>query len=188
MHNLKILLVGFLLSTNFVYSQNQRQNTNDASKAIEITVSDSFKNYKIIGLPCPNSTTRAGGPWSYEEAGKRKNEIFAMQQTKKYLNWKNPTTGGAVHINLNDEIEVYQFTIGIFQSKSDTSINFSEAPKDTFVVVTKDKIFFNVQGFGGENETSVLLTSEIDIKKSKAFKQIMDELWKPGIQLYYLKK
>jgi len=171
-----------------IFSKLHLQNVNQISKAMGITISDSLMRYKIIGLPCPNSSTKAGGYWSYEEAERRKNEIFTMQLTKKYFNWENPTTGGAVHINLNDEIEVYQFTFGIFQFKSDTSINFSEALKDTFVVVTKDKLFYNVQGIGQGNETSVLLTSEIDIRKSNAFKQIMDELWKPGIQIYYLKK
>lgn len=145
--------------------------------------------YQIEGLPCPNSSTYAGGPWTYEEAESRKDEIYDIAITPKHFTWKNPTSGGAIHINPNDQVEVYQFTFGMFQGvSSDTAAFYSAAPKDTFVVVPVDEIWHNVQGVGFGNETSVLITSEIPLKESKVFSEVMKELFRPGIQLYYLKE
>ncbi|MFK7787353.1 MAG: hypothetical protein AB8B56_19675 [Crocinitomicaceae bacterium] len=144
--------------------------------------------YDIVGLPCPNSSTYAGGSWTYEEAEARKDEIYDMALTPKYFNWKNPTSGGAIHINKNDEIEVYQFTFGIYQgTMGDTALVMGIAAKDTFVVVSTDEVGPNVQGVGFGNETSILITSEMDLTKSKSFPKVLEELFHPGDRIYYLK-
>jgi hypothetical protein len=153
--------------------------TNDTS----ITKFD-FSRLKPIELPRPNS-----GTFSYEQAGKRKKEIYNMQLTPKHFGWKNPTTGGAVHINKRDEIEVYQFTIGILVSVTDSVVNYIDAPKDTVVVITNPKnLHYYVGGIGEGNPASVLITSEIRLDKSEAIKKVMQELWVPSVQIYYLTK
>lgn len=88
-----------------------------------------------VELPRPNS-----GTFSYEEAGKRKNEIYNLYLTPKYFSWKNPTSGGAVHINKKDEVEVYQFTTGIYQYRNDTGVFYTMAPKDTFIILKNTTI------------------------------------------------
>lgn len=96
-----LLLGGIALSC-----QNQIQNkTNDS---IEVLSNIDTIKVSTIQLLRPNS-----GTFSFEEAEKRKNEIYDMQLSVKYFDWKNPTSGGALHINQNDEIEVYQFTMGM---------------------------------------------------------------------------
>ena len=79
-----------------------------------------FSNLKIVELPRPNS-----GIYTFEEAGKRKSEIYDLQPTTKHFEWKSPSSGGAVHINKNDEIEVYQFTLGIYQYGNDTAVFYN---------------------------------------------------------------
>ncbi len=155
-------------------------------KSDTIVSSIDLSKLNITGLPCPNSSTKAGGPWTYEEAEKRKNEIYKMELTKKNFNWKNPTSGGAIHINNKDEIEIYKFTFGIFKGRNDTALNFIPAPKDTSIIIRSDEIWYNVSGIGEGNETSVLITSEYDLKKSESIKKIMEVLWKPGVQIYYI--
>ena len=152
--------------------------TEDALKKFD------FSRLKIADLPRPNS-----GAFTYEQAGKRKNEIYNLQITPKYFAWKNPTSGGAIHINKRDEIEVYQFTIGILESVTDSAVNYIDAPKDTFVVITNPKnLHYYVGGIGEGNPASVLITSEISLDKSEAIKKVMQELWVPSVQIYYLTK
>lgn len=168
------------------HSQTRDTSTTILQKTDVAVSSIDLNKLRIVGLPCPNSSTKADGFWSFEGAEKRKDEIFKMKTTKKYLTWQNPTSGGAVHINSKDEIEVYQFTLGIYQGSNDTASFYSTAPKDTSVIVQIDEIWYNVMGVGFGNETSVLLTSEISLRKSKAIDKIMSVLWKPGVQIYYL--
>lgn len=141
-----------------------------------------FSKLKPMELPRPNS-----GTFSYEQAGKRKNEIYNLQLTPKHFAWKNPTSGGAVHINKKDEVEVYQFTLGIYQHRNDTGVFYSEAARDTFIVLKDTKeLLYNVGGIGFGNPASVLITSEIPLDKSEAIKKVMEELWVPSVQIYYL--
>lgn len=143
-----------------------------------------FSRLKLADLPRPNS-----GTFTYEQAGKRKKEIYNLQITPKYFGWKNPTSGGTIHINKRDEIEVYQFTIGILGSVTDSAVNYIYAPKDTFVVITNPKnLHYYVGGIGEGNPASVLITSEISLDKSEAIKKVMQELWVPSVQIYYLTK
>lgn len=160
---------------------------NESRKIDAVLNSIDFSKLKIVGLPCPNSSTTAGS-WGYEEAEKKKDEIYNLEPTIKYRDWINPTTGGAIHITNKDEIEVYQFALGIFQRKNDTAANYITAPKDTSVIVKSNEIWHNIVGIGESKETSVLITSEINLHKSEAIKKIMSELWRPGVQIYYLTK
>ncbi len=141
-----------------------------------------FSGVSPIELSSPDSRID-----SYELAGKRKNEIYNLTLTPKFFRWKNPTSGGAVHINKNDEIEVYQFTFGIYQYRNDTGVFYSAAPKDTSILLKDIKdLHYYTQGIGFGNAASVLITAEISLNKSEAIKKLLEELWKPGIRIYYL--
>jgi len=175
----------FALSLTIIVSNANSQiidRTN--SEKIDTITSIDFSKLKIVELPRPNS-----GTYSYEEAGKRKNEIYNLQPTQKYFDWKNPTSGGAVHINKKDEIEVYQFTLGIYQYSNDTGVFHTSAPKDTFIVVKDSKdLRHHVGGIGFGNASSVLITSEISLSNSEAIKKVLEELWTPGVQIYFIAK
>jgi hypothetical protein len=149
-----------------------------------LTVASNFSKLRLIALPRPNS-----GTFSYRQAEERKAEIYNLQPTSKYFDWKNPASGGAVHINRNDEIEVYQFTTGIYQRRCDSGIFYSKTSKDTFIVLKDMKeLLYYVGGVGEGNPAGVLITSEISLTRSVAIKRLMKELWVPGVQIYYLTK
>jgi hypothetical protein len=167
-------------------ARGQRIVQKNADNRVEDTLKRKFdfSRLDLTALPRPNS-----GSFTYEQAGKRKNEIYNIQVTPKYFNWTNPATGGAVHINKKDEIGVYQFTLGIYQHRNDTGVFYSAAAKDTFIILKDVKeLLCNVGGIGFGNPASVLITSEIPLDKSEAIKRVMEELWTPGVQIYYLTK
>lgn len=180
--SLTFLLGGFALSC-----QNQIQT--GANDSVEVLSIIDTTKVSTVPLPRPNS-----GIFSFEEAEKRKNEILDMQLSTKYFGWKNPTSGGALHINQNDEIEVYQFTMGRMylgkglDAKGDSAVYVDQAPKDTSFVIQKEDIKHHVGGIGFGNPASVLVTSEYDLKKSKSIELILEEVFEPGTQMYYLKK
>lgn len=117
-------------------------------------------------------------------------EIYQMALTPKHWKWQNPTTGGAVHINSAGQVEVYQFTLGrVCKGRQGDSYESVELIKgDTAVVVRVADILSNVGGVGYGNETSVLLTSEIPPLDARVFQEVLEVLYRTGIQLYYLKE
>ncbi|MCB9256809.1 MAG: hypothetical protein H6579_06750 [Chitinophagales bacterium] len=179
--NLIFLFGGLALSC---HNQIQRER-NDSIEILSII--DTTK-VRAIQLPRPNS-----GTFNFEEAEKRKKEIYDMQLSVKYFDWKNPTSGGALHINQNDEIEVYQFTLGMMylgkgiDAKGDSVVYLDQAAKDTSFVIQKEDIKHHVGGIGFGNPASVLITSEYDLKKSKSIELILEEVFEPATQIYYLK-
>lgn len=182
----KIILT-LLLGVSALSCQKQIQNkTNDS---IDILTNIDTIKVSAVQLPRPNS-----GTFSFEEAEKRKDEIYDMQLSVKHFDWKNPTSGGALHINHNDEIEVYQFTMGMMflgkdlDKKGDSAVYVNQAPKDTVFVIKKVDIKHHVGGVGQGNPASVLITSEYDLKKSKSIELILEEVFEPATQIYYLKK
>lgn len=156
---------------NLYATGNSTNTESEKASSTDILLNIDTTQIKIVQLPRPNS-----GAYSYDEAEKRKGEIYDMQLTSKYFEWNNPTTGGAVHINQQDEIEVYQSTMSFF------------GPNDTSFVVKKEELTHYVGGIGSGNPASVLITSEYDLNKSKSIDVILAELFEPGTQLYYLKK
>jgi hypothetical protein len=60
--------------------------------------------------------------------------------------------------------------------------------EDKSVIIKSEELETYLSGFGFGNAASVLITSELDLKKSRSFELILNELFEPGIQLYYLKK
>ena len=187
MTRLILITLTFLLGGIALSCQNQIQT--EANDSIEVLLIIDTTKVTAVQLPRPNS-----GTFSFEEAEKRKNEIYDMQLTTKYFDWKNPTSGGALHINRNDEIEVYQFTMGMMylgkgvDAKGDSVVYVDQAPKDTSFVIQKVDIKHHVGGIGFGNPASVLITSEYDLKKSKSIELILEEVFEPATQIYYLKK
>lgn len=179
-----ILTFGFVVVATITKAQLTAQ-TDSVKQATDSLITPfDFSALTPVELPMPNSWN-----YSYEQAGKRKHEIYNLVPTPKYFGWKNPTSGGAVHINKNDEIEVYQFTYGIYLYRNDTGVFFSPAPIDTFIVLKDIKELHNyTQGIGYGNPASVLITAEISLYKSESIKKLLGELWAPGIQIYYLKQ
>jgi len=122
------------------------------------------------------------------------NEIYNIQLSAKHFDWENPTSGGALHINRSDEIEVYQSTLGfIYPVKSvdeseDSFIFLGKAPEHSSIVIKRSDMNHHVGGIGLGNPNSVLITSEYDLKKSKSLGIILDEIYKPGTQVFYLKR
>jgi len=179
-----LFCLGFLVIVTSTKGQNIVQKYSDNRTEDTLKRKFDFSRLNLVELPRPNS-----GNFTYEQAGKRKNEIYNIQVTPKYFDWINPTTGGAVHINKKDEIEVYQFTLGKYQHRNDTGVFYSEAARDTFIILKDTKeLLYNVGGIGFGNPASVLITSEIPLDKSEAIKRVMEELWVPSVQIYYLTK
>ncbi|MCG8574801.1 MAG: hypothetical protein MI810_07950 [Flavobacteriales bacterium] len=175
--------------TEKIVSPNKTQSNIDTSKPKAILSPIDTNKVEIVQLPRPNS-----GTFSFEEAENRKGEIYDMQLSVKHFDWENPTSGGALHINQNDEIEVYQFTMGLMylgtglDENGDSVVYVDQAPKDTSFVIDAQDIKYHVGGIGLGNPASVLITSEFDLKKSNALEMILEEVFEPGTQIYYLKE
>jgi hypothetical protein len=120
-----------------------------------------------------------------------KDEIYNMQFSVKHFDWKNPTSGGAIHITKNDEIEIYQFTLGQWIKREkinktgDSETYFDRVPEDTSIIVKAKELIQYVSVITYGNSPSVLITSEYDLKESKSLDSILNEL---NGHVYYLKK
>ncbi len=150
---------------------NPELNENDSTDSSLVTPLIVDTNLmEVTMLPRPNS-----GKHSFAEAENEKSEIYNLCPTFKYWEWKNPTTGGSVHINQQDELIVYNATFPNLDST------------DIFMPDSVDLREY-VGGIGFGNPASVLVTSEINPKNSNAMSKILEDLFEPGTQLYYLKK
>jgi hypothetical protein len=142
---------------------------------------------------CPDTTLMAG-KWSNAKAADKTGPIYGMQLSKKYFAWKNPTSGGALHINANDEIEVYQFTQGTMymgeglNENGDTVLIREKVPQDTAILIDVDELMLQVGGIGLEGPTHVLVTSEYELKKSASLQEILNTLCAYSVQVVYLLK
>ena len=187
MNRLILFTILFLLTGNFLIGQSHVEIAKSETPNVLMTIDTNL--FDLVKLPSPNSYE-----FSFEEAAARKEEIYDMQLSVKYFGWKNPTSGGALHITKNDEIEVYQFTFGMMFLRDGEDENgnvvryVTKAPKDTSYVIHKKDILNNVGGIGEGNHASVLITSEYDLKKSTSIKLILEEVFRPSMQIYYLKK
>jgi len=184
MRGFLLLIKAFIFIWGITSCQNRKVHTSSKEILSHIDSND----VSVVRLPTPNS-----GSYSFEEAKNRKNEIYDMQLSIKHHQWKNPTTGGAIHINQHDEIEIYQFTLGLMylgkgiDENGDSVVYVDTAPKDTSIVVKPREIKHHVGGIGFGNPASVLITSEFNLKESKSLGLILNEVFEPGTQIYYLK-
>ncbi len=140
-----------------------------------------FANLILYSCSKPSDTITIKDPSSLSIKGfycsKSRKDIYKAQTSNKYYDWKNPTSGGAIHINKNDSIEIYQ-----------SWLEFMHKPEHFNTQIDHDKIWQVVSGVGFGNETSVLVTSEYDLKKSTSIQIILEVLCQKGVRIYYLEK
>ena len=122
------------------------------------------KENSIVELPRPNS-----GTYSFKQANERKNEIFSIATSEKDFKWENPYWGYGVHVNKKDEIEIY----GGF------------LPKGVSQTVKLDELEEALIDLSSGNPMGVLITSELQPNKSNAFRDVLEKLFIPSIQIYY---
>ena len=103
-----------------------------------------------------------------------KDRILKIQPSIKYFEWENPTSGGAVHINIDDNIEVYNCILNTSDS--------------TFKEIEIDELWQNVSGISFGNAPSVLITSECDIHKSKTIELVINELFDRSVRVFYIER
>lgn len=130
---------------------------------------------EVIRLQIPNHSA-----YSYDERLKMKLDIYNLLPTYEYRTWNNPTSGGSVHINSNDELIVYQSLQAL---PTDSSYGFHY--QDDFQCPDSISLKRYVHGYTYGNLPSVLITSEINPKESKAMDKILEDLFRSH-QLYYL--
>lgn len=114
----------------------------------------------------------------YEVVRVENDDFNGFKYSEKFFDWKNPTTGGALHINQNDEIELY---LSFHWLGSKESRFFQKISTDI------EDFHLYINGIGLGNAPSVLLTSEFDISKSKSFDEIMTKLKKKAYMIYCVK-
>ena len=127
---------------------------------------------RVLELPRPNS-----GTFTFEQAGAKKHSILSNTPSKPLTDWKNPFMGFAVHVSANDTFTVYSLN---------PPRDFSEGinTNKTFTVEGIQELAVTTLQFG--NPHGVLITSDRSLSESKTFPALLDALFVPNIQLFYL--
>lgn len=128
---------------------------------------------KIVELPRPNS-----GTFSFQQAEARKLELLLNESTKPLTEWKNPYMGFAIHIRHDDSMTVY----GHWLRKLDA---YNQPQKKRTIDQIK-ALADELPSYG--NPAGILITSEKTLKDSKAALEILDALFVPSVQLFYVSK
>jgi hypothetical protein len=126
---------------------------------------------RVLELPCPNS-----GKFTFEEAGAKKYLILSNTPSKPLADWKNPFMGFAVHVNANDTFTVY--SLNTWHSSEGVHTN------KPFTVAGIKELVLNSPQLG--NPHGILITSDRSLSESKTFPALLDALFEPYIQLFYL--
>ena len=127
---------------------------------------------RVLELPRPNS-----GTFTFEQAGAKKHSILSNTPSKPLTDWKNPYMGFAIHITAEDTFTVYSvFRFPPFSDGID--------PKRTFTAEGIQEIERSIIQLG--NPHGVLITSDRSLSESKTFPALLDALFVPSIQLFYL--
>jgi hypothetical protein len=109
-----------------------------------------------------------------DELNREKEKIYNLQLSTRFFNWDNPTSGGAVHINGEDKIEVYN------------AFWLHDSTNTTSKIIQIEELWRYVQGMTWGNSPSVLITSEYDLKKSKSIGLVINELFEHGPQIFII--
>lgn len=170
-----LLFVLFLISCTEKNSHNattklQTTSEVDSQKSIELLDLRDTMNFTLVEVKSVNSHQL-----TEEELQKEKEKIFTLAPTEEHFRWKNPTSGGCVHITENDELTVYNF----FSSLDSTNTTFP---------ANLDKMVFLVQGFTWGNSPSVLITSEIEPSQSKTLKSVVDKLFEEHFRIFFVQQ
>lgn len=119
-------------------------------------------------------------------------DIYQLKPSEKIDDWQNPARGGSVHINLKDEIEIYQKT-DLSNNMSMQNIDgegsgliFDLSPVPTSIFIEPTEAWKHFSEVDSELDKCILITSEIHPKKSEVFEPLILNLWKNGVTLYYL--
>ncbi|MDF9826838.1 hypothetical protein M2447_000923 [Ereboglobus sp. PH5-10] len=130
----------------------------------------------IIELPCPNS-----GTYSFSEAEAKKSDILSLTLSPPLKSWRREAFFGfGIHIDRADQIFVYSPSLPpeIFAFPLDRPISVTELKE----LINRYKSFLD------SRPASLLITSEIDPKRSAVFMKVVDWAFQPSIQIYYRKE
>lgn len=127
----------------------------------------------IIQLPRPNS-----GTFTFAQAESRKFEILFNKPSQKLEDWKNPYMGFCIHIGKDNRITVYNHWLKLIPEHRKPRINQS---------VGEVKKLLDELPLEG-NPAVILVTSELPLKDSKTFSNLLEVLFAPSVQLYYVKR
>lgn len=133
----------------------------------------------VVELPRPNS-----GTFTLEEAERRRSEIFEMSPSGMLHEWNNPFQGFSIHINDRDELTIYDSS---FRSFSGMHIGtpYSDGPHVlSRANELRDVVDLHAHLLYG-NPLGVLITSAKG-GASTELPEVVDQLFMPSIQIYYL--
>lgn len=204
------LRIIYIMTCCFIACQNQPENDKTSVRSIMYDI-DTNK-VQIVKLHRPETED-----FSVEEAKKSKQAIYDMQLSRKYPEWGSPGSiihingedkievyqfvlerdnnknGGSVHITKDDEIEVYQFSFDLdtymkINENGDSVPAIKLVEHEAPMIVKKENLKEYVEATYVGEIADVLITSEYDLKQSKSLDFILEELFEPYTQIYYLKK
>jgi hypothetical protein len=121
----------------------------------------------VVELPRPNS-----GTFTFEQAEARKSEIYSLAQSGMKTDWKNPYMGFCVHITRDDEVVVYG-------ADSLTTRSGMMSVQELEGVVSGHPLL--------GNPLCVLVTSERDPGLSATLPGVLEVLFKPMVQVFYVR-
>ena len=125
----------------------------------------------VMELPRPNS-----GRFSFEEAGARKEEIYDLTPSGMLADFDFPYGGFSLHITAEDGILQYGGTM-----------HRSGMQGRPYPVTMLDVNVMLTLGGMSSNPTGVLITSEREPRDSATLLKLMDLLFTPPVQLFYLR-
>ncbi len=129
----------------------------------------------VVELPRPNS-----GQFTSEQAENRKAEIYGLVPSEVMLDWENPYAGFCVHVTDGDELIVYNGSLLSKMPDQDegNGVRLQQLSQLQTIVDTH-------MGFVFGNPIGVLITSSGG-GASAILPDLVDMLFRPSIQIYYL--
>ena len=124
----------------------------------------------IAELPRPNS-----GTFTFAQAEARQREILANVASQPLDGWQNPLSGLAVHVAADDTFFVYA---------SHGLLPGVELPAGRVSIADLQRLLRGTLQYG--NPHGVLITSARPLAASRTFPKLLESLFVPGIQIYYL--
>ena len=110
------------------------------------------------------------------QADVRKSEIFSNEPTPKLEAWKNPYIGFCVHVHQNDMLTVYGHWMGVLHRNQQTTRTVAEIKQ----MAAEIPLYGNPAG--------ILITSDVPLRESKVFPELLNAFFTPSIQLFYARR
>ena len=128
----------------------------------------------VAELPRPNS-----GTFTFEQAEKREGEILSNRPTMMIRSWKNPYSGFSIHIHQDDSITVYGYSgLGVL------AVGGTEKELNRLSVADVTRMADAIPLSG--NPAGILITSDTPLRQSKNIHKILEEIFVPSIQIFYV--